>query len=111
MGGDFNVILNEEEKLGGLEFTQQEAINFAHCISYSGLSKINFSGSNYTWWNSRTDEACTFKRLDRIIANARIWELFPSSEVQHLFRQGSDHTPLHIVCKTKEGNIIKSFNS
>lgn len=31
--GDFNVILNEEEKLGALEFTQNEAIDFAHCIN------------------------------------------------------------------------------
>ncbi|KAG5599048.1 hypothetical protein H5410_030418 [Solanum commersonii] len=33
IGGDFNVILNEEEKLGGLSFTQNEAIDFALFIN------------------------------------------------------------------------------
>lgn len=48
VGGDFNVILNEEEKLAGLEVTQQEVVDFAQCVSYSGLLEINFSVSNYT---------------------------------------------------------------
>lgn len=29
VGGDLNVILNEKKKLGGLEFTQMEAVDFA----------------------------------------------------------------------------------
>lgn len=38
--GDFNVILNEEEKLGGLAFTQQEASDFAQCLSSCGLIEL-----------------------------------------------------------------------
>lgn len=33
VGGDFNVITNEEEKLRGLEFDPVEAIDFNQCIS------------------------------------------------------------------------------
>lgn len=29
VGGGFNVILKEDEKLGGLDFTQQEVMDFA----------------------------------------------------------------------------------
>lgn len=46
--GDFNVILNKDEKMGGLEFTQQEAVDFAQCINICGLSEIKFSSGNYT---------------------------------------------------------------
>ncbi|XP_015158226.1 uncharacterized protein [Solanum tuberosum] len=102
VGGDFNVIINEEEKLGGLEFTQQEATDFALCISSCGLTEVKFSGSKYTWWNGRIEEACIFKRLDRILVNALFTEEFPSSEVHHLIRQGSDHAPLHVICDTAE---------
>lgn len=44
VGGDFNVILHEEEKMGGLEFTQHEATDFAQCISNSALSEVKFFG-------------------------------------------------------------------
>ncbi|KAG5586863.1 hypothetical protein H5410_047297 [Solanum commersonii] len=42
IGGDFNVILNEEEKMGGLEFTINEAIDFASFISSNALSEELF---------------------------------------------------------------------
>lgn len=48
VGGDFNVILHEEEKLGGLPFTQMEAMEFAHCINVCWLEEIKLSGSIYT---------------------------------------------------------------
>lgn len=33
VGGDFNVILNKEEKLGGLDVTFDEIIDFAKCVN------------------------------------------------------------------------------
>lgn len=38
VGGDFNVSLCADEKLGGLAFTQHEAIDFAQCINNCALS-------------------------------------------------------------------------
>lgn len=51
IGGNFNVILNKEEKLGGLEFTQMKVLDFVQCINNCALSEIKFTGSKYTWWN------------------------------------------------------------
>ncbi|KAH0657969.1 hypothetical protein KY289_026717 [Solanum tuberosum] len=48
IGGDFTVILNEEEKLGGLDFTQHEAIDFASCINNCSLSELKTTGSKFT---------------------------------------------------------------
>lgn len=45
MGGDFNVILREEENMRGLAFTQAEAADFAQCINNCALSEIKFTGS------------------------------------------------------------------
>uniref|UniRef100_M1AL69 RNA-directed DNA polymerase (Reverse transcriptase); Ribonuclease H n=1 Tax=Solanum tuberosum TaxID=4113 RepID=M1AL69_SOLTU len=36
-------------------------------------------------------------------------EEFPSSEVHHLIRQGSDHAPLHLICKSAEEIMVKPF--
>ncbi|KAK4738194.1 hypothetical protein R3W88_001891 [Solanum pinnatisectum] len=44
IGGDFSVILSEEEKLGGLDFTLNEAIDFASFISSCALSEVYIIG-------------------------------------------------------------------
>ncbi|KAG5615618.1 hypothetical protein H5410_015442 [Solanum commersonii] len=49
VGGDFNVVLNDSEKLGGLPVCQMETTDFAHCISDLGLTEFPFSGNLYTW--------------------------------------------------------------
>ncbi|XP_015169050.1 uncharacterized protein [Solanum tuberosum] len=46
VGGDFNVILEETEKLGGLPVTQQETTDFAQCLSSCNLSEITFKGKH-----------------------------------------------------------------
>ncbi|WMV21122.1 hypothetical protein MTR67_014507 [Solanum verrucosum] len=109
VGGDFNVILNEEEKLGGLAFTQNEALEFASCINACALTEVRTSGSKYTWWNGRIEEDCIFKRLDRILVNQEFMDLFPTSEVHYLIRQGSDHAPLHMTSSSREDVFIKPF--
>lgn len=46
---DFNVILLEEEKLGGLPVTTLETTDFAQCICNCALSEFPFTGSIFTW--------------------------------------------------------------
>ncbi|XP_059277512.1 uncharacterized protein LOC132031533 [Lycium ferocissimum] len=51
VGGDFNVISTEEEKL---------------------------RGGTYTWWNGRDEEACIFKSLDRMVCNDKLLDVMPT---------------------------------
>lgn len=103
VGGDFNVILNEEEKQGGLPFTNVEAQDFATFVANYALIDLKYKGSSFTWWNGREGEDCMFKRLDRILVNQDSYiDALPTSESHHLIRQGSDHAPLHVVCNSKE---------
>ncbi|XP_060182816.1 uncharacterized protein LOC132612735 [Lycium barbarum] len=67
VGGDFNVILSEEEKLGGLPITLNECEDFAFCVNSCELFDMGYKGSPYTWWNGRVAEDYIFKRLDRIL--------------------------------------------
>uniref|UniRef100_A0A0V0IHV1 Putative ovule protein n=1 Tax=Solanum chacoense TaxID=4108 RepID=A0A0V0IHV1_SOLCH len=109
VGGDFNTILNESEKLGGLPVTQSEVTDFAQCICTCALNEIKFTGSCYTWWNGRIEEASIFKRLDRVFGNNDFFSLLPNSETHHLIRQGSDHAPLHVICNTNQEQTVKPF--
>lgn len=109
IGGDFNVIRTDEEKLGGLPVTFNEIQDFNHCINLCNMEEIQFKGSKFTWWNGRTDEDCIFKRLDRVLCNDRMQNLFQRMEVEHLARSGSDHSPLLIQCRVESEQIVRSF--
>lgn len=49
VGGDFNVIHSEDEKLGGRPVTMTETTNFNHCLEVCNLMDAGFQGSKYTW--------------------------------------------------------------
>ncbi|XP_016558053.2 uncharacterized protein LOC107857722 [Capsicum annuum] len=109
IGGDFNVIRSEEEKIGGLPVTFNEIHDFNQWINLRNVEEIHFKGSKFTWWNGRTDEDCIFKRFDRVWCNDRMQHMFQQMEVEHLVRSGSDHSPMLIQCKTNNEQIVKSF--
>ncbi|KAH0713632.1 hypothetical protein KY289_009591 [Solanum tuberosum] len=45
VGGDFNTIMDESEKLGGLPVTQSEVEDFVQCMNVCALREIKFSES------------------------------------------------------------------
>lgn len=49
VAGDFNVIMSDEEKIGGLPVYPNEYEDFAFCINSYELIDINFKGSPFTW--------------------------------------------------------------
>ncbi|XP_060182193.1 uncharacterized protein LOC132611846 [Lycium barbarum] len=93
VGGDFNVISTEEEKLGDLPVLYNEIANFNNCLSSCGLQDLGYVGSTYTWWNGRVEEARIFKILDRMVCNDKLLDVMPTMKVTHLIKKGSDHSP------------------
>lgn len=109
VGGDFNAILNEEEKLGGLPIRPQECEDFAFCINSSEREEIRFKGSPFTWWNGRAGADCSFERLDRIMMNSEMQNWLTVSEVEHLSRIGSDHAPMLLTLGDHHQKVQKPF--
>ncbi|XP_060201987.1 uncharacterized protein LOC132630433 [Lycium barbarum] len=99
VGGDFNVIVEEEEKYGGLPVTLNEVEDFRHCIQSCNLSDLGYKGSIFTRWNGRAADEYVFKRLDRCLGNFELQQQVPSLDVSHLIKLGSDHSPLLVECK------------
>ncbi|XP_070045119.1 uncharacterized protein [Nicotiana tomentosiformis] len=109
VGGDFNVVLHEDEKIGGLLVHPPEYEDFAFCVNSCDLFDIGYKGSPFTWWNGRPDEHCIFKRLDRIFVNLSFQNLFPNIEVEHLIRTGSDHAHFLMSCRQEAMQFVKHF--
>ncbi|XP_019257599.1 PREDICTED: uncharacterized protein LOC109235801 [Nicotiana attenuata] len=109
VGGDFNVIWDEEEKFGGLPVHINEVDDFRHCINTCHLTDLGFKGSIYTWWNGRSEENCIFKRLDRCLGNMELQQTFPGLEVTYLSKTGSDHCLMLLKCDIESSPIKKSF--
>lgn len=109
VGGDFNVILDAEEKIGGLPLYPQEYEDFEFCANSCGLIDIKFKGSPFTWWNGRADAKCIFKRLDRLLINHEFLGAVGKAELEHLARTGSDHALLLLSCSGLEEKPNRPF--
>nr|XP_016508278.1 PREDICTED: uncharacterized protein LOC107825871 [Nicotiana tabacum] len=109
VGGDFNVILHEDEKIGGLPVHPHEYEDFTFCVNSCGLFEQGYKGSSFTWWNGRSNAACIFKRLDRIFVNFPFQNMLPTIEVEHLIRTGSIYAPLLMTCGKQTTNFVKPF--
>ncbi|KAH0776301.1 hypothetical protein KY290_007712 [Solanum tuberosum] len=87
----------------------EETQDFNHCINVCNLEDQGFTGSKFTWWNDRTAEDCIFKRLDRILCNNEVNNIFPKIEVEQLTKSGSDHSPLLLKCSSSNERVVKPF--
>nr|GMC82512.1 hypothetical protein DM860_018267 [Ipomoea batatas] len=48
--GDFNCLLNVDEKKGGLPYPHRKTTNFRECVSTCDLIDSTAYGSSFTWW-------------------------------------------------------------
>ncbi|OVA03139.1 hypothetical protein BVC80_8383g2 [Macleaya cordata] len=94
MGGDFNVVSNLTERLGGRLALNQSIEDFNEFIDNNELVDGGFIGSKYTWCNNQQGSRRIWARLDRVLINSAWVRLFPKISVQHQARICSDHSPL-----------------
>lgn len=70
--GDFNCLLNVDEKKGGLPYPHRKTTNFRECVSTCDLIDSTVYGSSFTWWNGRRKETAIWMRLDRFLYTS-VW--------------------------------------
>lgn len=107
--GDFNVILNKEEKIGRLLVYPPEYEDFAFCLNSCGLFDTGYKGSPFTWWNGWPYTTYIFKGLDIILVNSPFQSIFPITKVEYLIRTSSDHAPLFMTCSDQTTAFAKPF--
>ncbi|XP_075106825.1 uncharacterized protein LOC142179839 [Nicotiana tabacum] len=49
IGGDFNIFLEPDVKLGGNPHKMSKSLDFMNCMDNCGMTDIGFSGAKFTW--------------------------------------------------------------
>ena len=99
VGGDFNEILHNEEKIGGnpRDLGQMEA--FSEAVNYCALYDLQFSGHAFTWSNGRVGENNIQCKLDRFFGNIQSLKTWPDLKVTYLHSSYLDHLPILLELK------------
>ncbi|XP_072073883.1 uncharacterized protein [Arachis hypogaea] len=100
--GDFNQVLEQKEKKGGLPVTFTQIRGFQEALQLNQLLDLGFVGHSFTWKNNQPSDFNVQERLDRVVATIDWQEAFSEAVVQHLQRYRSDHCPILVdVAETK----------
>ncbi|XP_020686133.1 uncharacterized protein LOC110102230, partial [Dendrobium catenatum] len=111
IGGDFNCIIDKEEKRGGKRFLfskgPREMKSF---MVNSDFHDIGSMGPRFTWCNNKEGTSRIWERLDRCILNSVAIQMLPMAIIKHLARVASDHSPIVLSMKDRicgENKVFK----
>lgn len=95
--GDFNEILNFNERIGGNSSSHFSSMNdFIHCIEEALLFDLPFSGDFYTWSNKQIGPGRIISKIDRVLVNIEWVSIFTKSKTDFLTPGISDHSSMVI---------------
>ncbi|XP_058068307.1 uncharacterized protein LOC131217404 [Magnolia sinica] len=109
VGGDFNAITSQSERLGLPLFDARSVADFVDLLASVGLSDALFSGNRFTLGSSQSSHPRVWARLDRVCCNSQWLQSFPSFHVNHLPRHNSDHVPLLLIFPEPHPQGPKAF--
>jgi hypothetical protein len=114
--GDFNIIINSDEKSGGCPMDYNITSSLRNTMDLCNLADLGFSGPKYTWHNRQQGSDYIQARLDRFLATPSWIDCYPHYVNLHLLRYGFDHCPIMLefspisICRHNTGhNQNKKF--
>ncbi|XP_074298979.1 uncharacterized protein LOC141629970 [Silene latifolia] len=112
LAGDFNTVLNPDERLGG-QTKDDDMEAFVDCVTSCGMVDIQATGAFFTWTNKQDVEHRKYSRLDRFLVNNEWLTGFPDM-IGHFHPEGLfDHNPCVISNKhlvVTKNRSFKYFN-
>ncbi|OVA12305.1 Endonuclease/exonuclease/phosphatase [Macleaya cordata] len=92
--GDFNSILDSQEKVGGTAIRPYHFADFHNCVSQAHIFDLAYTGCFFTWSNNQLSDGRISKTLDRAMVNAEWLQYFQDSTADFLPPGLSDHSPI-----------------
>ncbi|XP_074300776.1 uncharacterized protein LOC141632097 [Silene latifolia] len=111
--GDFNAIMERNERIGGAEITNAELRPMAEAIRDCQLTDMKARGAFYTWNNKQGSDSLIYSRIDRVFINEEWLEQYPDSFAHFLPEGLFDHCPglVHFEEeRQRRGNSFKYYN-
>ncbi|XP_075665198.1 uncharacterized protein LOC142634829 [Castanea sativa] len=105
---DFNEITLQSEKVGGRPRPHSQMQPFRDVLDDCNFIDLGYVGFPYTWHKHFADYTI-FERLDRGLATADWFTMFPGTKIHHLDVTTSDHKPLWITPEGMDSNFHKPF--
>ncbi|KAK6779932.1 hypothetical protein RDI58_022116 [Solanum bulbocastanum] len=102
--GDFNSVLNSEDRLGGNPVTWAEVIDLQTCIDTCSLVDLAHNGPRYTW-NDRNASQRIYLEIDWMFINNEWLTYMSACKAMYLNEVINDHCPIKI---TFEENNVKT---
>ncbi|KAK8580326.1 hypothetical protein V6N13_143438 [Hibiscus sabdariffa] len=96
--GDTNIVIKQEEKVGGNIYDLVQANWLINFMEECSLLEMHLLGGPFSWINQRSDEDAIMERLDRFLFNSAWSEMFNKATGFLEPAIGSDHCPL--VCNS-----------
>ncbi|CAI9755487.1 unnamed protein product [Fraxinus pennsylvanica] len=96
VSGDFNIIRNDTERIGGCPRPLQAMEDFNDCIDRCGLLELSVMGQKLSWCNGHEGLTRSWARLDRTLVSDEVFRDFPDAGMKYLSGMSSDHRPMII---------------
>jgi endonuclease/exonuclease/phosphatase family metal-dependent hydrolase len=92
--GDFNEALWQYEHFSTRPRSEGQMAAFRDCVQRCGLHDLGFAGLPFTYDNKRSGRANVKVRLDRVLADDNLRDIFSAANIEHLVTPCSDHLAL-----------------
>lgn len=102
MIGDFNQVLNQEDKFSFKDQICPGATELINCLQEACMIPMKATGVQYTWTNNREGDEFVSERLDRAFVNLDWLHVYEYSSLEAWPISISDHAPLILDTHKKQ---------
>ncbi|XP_050238237.1 uncharacterized protein LOC126687724 [Mercurialis annua] len=94
--GDFNAILSNADRCGGILANQKQCEDFQNFLTEANLNELNSKGNWFTWTNIQCGDNRVWRKIDRALVSESWLNSF-DAKASFLNHGISDHSPVIIT--------------